>query len=111
MPKGKCADASKVTVPVFPTGGFPPAPITDRDGVASFGNACPFLDAADPLCCNSDTAQIMGKSPFDPDLDRFCRVQLPKSRRCLQHGLPRVRRQPQDHVVHVRVRPRQGQIL
>ena len=63
MPSGKCADASKVTVPVFPTGGFPPAPITDRDGVSSFSNACPFLDPATPLCCNSDTAQIMGKSP------------------------------------------------
>ena len=45
MPTGKCDDPSKVTVPVFPTGGFEPAPITDSTGVGSFATACPFLDA------------------------------------------------------------------
>ena len=64
MPTGKCDDASLVTVPVFPTGGFEPAPITDPTGVPSLGTACPFLDATQPLCCNSDTAQIMGKSAY-----------------------------------------------
>ena len=64
MPAGQCADASKVTVPVFPTGGFEPAPITDPIGKSSFSTSCPFLDPDQPLCCNSDTAQIMGKSTY-----------------------------------------------
>lgn len=59
--QGKCDNPGAVTVPYFVEGGFAPEPITDSTGVSSFAAACPFLDPTTPQCCNSDTAQIMGK--------------------------------------------------
>ena len=59
--QGKCDNPAEVTVPEFADPMFAPAVMTDSTGIASFANACPFLDPTQPYCCNSDTAQIMGK--------------------------------------------------
>ena len=60
-PTTDCEDPSDVTVPVFVSGNFAPGPITLQKGINDLASACPFLDPTDNLCCNSDTATIMGK--------------------------------------------------
>ena len=58
-----CLDGSDVTVPVFIEGNFAPVPM-DTLGIQNLKTACPFYDADEPLCCNSDTAAIMGKFEY-----------------------------------------------
>ena len=60
LPTGLCYDAHEVTLPVFVEGGFAPTPMS-AFGTSSLSSACPFYDPETPLCCNSDTAAIMGK--------------------------------------------------
>ena len=58
---GTCAgDGSDVTYPVFVDGGYPPE-VMNTYGAGLMATACPFYDLSLPLCCNSDTAAIMGK--------------------------------------------------
>ena len=65
LPDKKCSDASAVTMPVFPEGGYPAALMTNTVGQSALDTACPFIDYKnDKLCCNSDNAQIMGKFYF-----------------------------------------------
>ena len=59
-PEGFCADPHEVTLPVFVEGGFAPTPMGE-DYIKTLQAACPFYEEDTPLCCNSDTASIMGK--------------------------------------------------
>ena len=61
-PKFPCTDGSKVTVPIMnDTFVFAPVPMPSL-GITNLKTACPFYtDPDQALCCNSDTAAIMGK--------------------------------------------------
>lgn len=68
-PDTACQDAHEVTIPVFvgyvddTTGefvasGYEPSKMNSL-GTSNLATACPFYDADELLCCNSDTASIM----------------------------------------------------
>ena len=51
-----CDDASLVTQPIFVDGGYAPSKIKNSVGTDAIAEACPFIDASQPLCCNQDNA-------------------------------------------------------
>ena len=134
-PDTACQDAHEVTIPVFvgyvddTTGefvasGYEPSKMNSL-GTSNLATACPFYDADELLCCNSDTASIMGKYLFFLEaltwpLDRpsetdllFMSVlspELPAVGWRVRDGLPGLRRQPEAHVVRVCLQPGQRRI-
>ena len=68
FPTTPCTDGSAVTYPLFNDTGFDNATVTSfppqvmsAAGWGDLSSACPFYTKEDKLCCNSDTAKIMGK--------------------------------------------------
>ena len=59
-----CDDASAVSIPEFIENGYPPVvmgSLTNTLGTDALATSCPYIDLTQPLCCNQDNAQIMGK--------------------------------------------------
>ncbi len=69
FPTTPCYNGADVTYPLFnntndeeaTVTSFPPQVMNDI-GWSDLQSACPFYTRDDKLCCNSDTAKIMGKS-------------------------------------------------
>jgi len=64
FPDTPCANGADVSLPQFvmdgDKGGYTPQ-VMNSLGASNMKTACPFYPSDQPLCCNSDTAQIMGK--------------------------------------------------
>ena len=62
-PTTRCQNGGEVVIPTFVKGGFAPQPMASI-GTGDMEQACPFFEDENPggdLCCNPDTARIMGK--------------------------------------------------